>query len=176
ARAREDAPSTRAPGGRPLADREHGADGRRRGLRRDRALVPGPRRPEPDLAREGDRERLPARGDLLGSVVGDRPAGRARRARHPGLQPHRAGARGRAQPAPAGSAPRRADLPAAAARRPERRVAVSALLAVEDLHAWFELPGGGALHAVQGVSLSVARGERLGLVGESGCGKTTTAL
>src|SRR5205085_11956657 len=99
-----------------------------------------------------------------------------RRTRHPGLQPHRAGARGRAQPAPAGGAPRRAHLPAAAAHRPERRVAVSALLAVEDLHVWFELPGGGELHAVQGVSLSIARGERLGLVGESGCGKTTTAL
>jgi oligopeptide/dipeptide ABC transporter ATP-binding protein len=53
---------------------------------------------------------------------------------------------------------------------------VSGLLEVEDLHVWFELPGGDELHAVQGVSLAVDRGERLGLVGESGCGKTTTAL
>jgi len=53
---------------------------------------------------------------------------------------------------------------------------VSALLETEDLQVWFDLPRGGTLHAVQGVSLGLERGERLGLVGESGCGKTTTAL
>ena len=53
---------------------------------------------------------------------------------------------------------------------------MSALLEVEDLHVWFDLAGGGELHAVQGVSLSLEAGDRLGLVGESGCGKTTTAL
>ena len=53
---------------------------------------------------------------------------------------------------------------------------IPALLEVEDLNVWFDLPNGGTLHAVQGVSFSVAAGMRLGLVGESGCGKTTSIL
>jgi oligopeptide/dipeptide ABC transporter ATP-binding protein len=53
---------------------------------------------------------------------------------------------------------------------------VTALLQVEDLQVWFDLPEGGELHAVQGVSVAIEPGERLGLVGESGCGKTTTVL
>ncbi len=53
---------------------------------------------------------------------------------------------------------------------------MTALLEVEDLHVWFDLPHGRELHAVQGVSFGVDRGERLGLVGESGSGKTTTIL
>ena len=51
-----------------------------------------------------------------------------------------------------------------------------ALLEVEDLHVWFDLPNGKQLHAVQGVSFSIDAGTRLGMVGESGCGKTTTIL
>ncbi len=52
----------------------------------------------------------------------------------------------------------------------------SPVLRVDDLHVWFDLPHGQELHAVQGVSLELAAGERFGLVGESGCGKTTTIL
>jgi peptide/nickel transport system ATP-binding protein len=50
------------------------------------------------------------------------------------------------------------------------------LLTVSDLHVWFDLPGGGLLHAVRGIEFSVDEGERFGLVGESGCGKTTAIL
>ncbi len=50
------------------------------------------------------------------------------------------------------------------------------LLDVRDLHVWFDLPRGGELHAVQGLSFSLDPGERMGLVGESGCGKTTSIL
>ena len=49
------------------------------------------------------------------------------------------------------------------------------VLHIENLHVWFDLPQG-ELHAVQGVSLALQSGERLGLVGESGCGKTTAML
>ena len=50
------------------------------------------------------------------------------------------------------------------------------LLVVEDLDVWFELSGGRELHAVRGVDFTLERGERMGLVGESGCGKTTAIL
>jgi oligopeptide/dipeptide ABC transporter ATP-binding protein len=55
------------------------------------------------------------------------------------------------------------------------------LLEVEDLHVWFDLPHssrhqGGQVHAAAGVSFALDEGERFGLVGESGCGKTTTIL
>ena len=53
---------------------------------------------------------------------------------------------------------------------------MSALLEIRDLHVWFDLPRGAELHAVQGVSFALEPGDRMGLVGESGCGKTTTIL
>jgi oligopeptide/dipeptide ABC transporter ATP-binding protein len=49
------------------------------------------------------------------------------------------------------------------------------LLQVEDLRLAFDLAGG-TVHPVDGVSFSIARGETLALVGESGCGKSLTSL
>ncbi|MCC8058870.1 ATP-binding cassette domain-containing protein, partial [Cloacibacillus sp.] len=47
------------------------------------------------------------------------------------------------------------------------------ILEVKELKKYFSTPKG-TLHAVDGVSFSVGRGKTLGLVGESGCGKSTT--
>jgi oligopeptide/dipeptide ABC transporter ATP-binding protein len=49
------------------------------------------------------------------------------------------------------------------------------LLEVDDLRTYFETRSGD-VHAVDGVSFSVDRGKTLGIVGESGCGKSVTAL
>ena len=49
------------------------------------------------------------------------------------------------------------------------------LLRVEDLKVYFPI-GKAVVRAVDGVSLTVSAGETLGLVGESGCGKSTTGL
>ncbi|ODT00809.1 MAG: methionine ABC transporter ATP-binding protein [Gemmatimonadetes bacterium SCN 70-22] len=53
--------------------------------------------------------------------------------------------------------------------------APSPLLRVENLRTWFHTPAGIA-RAVDGVSFTIARGETVGVVGESGCGKSVTAL
>jgi peptide/nickel transport system ATP-binding protein/oligopeptide transport system ATP-binding protein len=59
---------------------------------------------------------------------------------------------------------------------------VSALVEVRDLVKHFPITKGiifqkrvGAVQAVDGVSLDIERGETLGIVGETGCGKSTTA-
>src|SRR5262245_44718049 len=52
---------------------------------------------------------------------------------------------------------------------------MSALLAVDDLRTYFATEAGDA-KAVDGVSFSIGAGKTLAVVGESGCGKTVTAL
>ena len=47
------------------------------------------------------------------------------------------------------------------------------LLEVKDLKKYFDVKGGAKLHAVDGISFKLEAGKTLGVVGESGCGKTT---
>ena len=57
----------------------------------------------------------------------------------------------------------------------EQATATSRVLEVEDLQTYFYTRGG-LVKAVDGVSFSLARGATLAIVGESGCGKSVTAL
>ncbi|MFN7288433.1 MAG: ATP-binding cassette domain-containing protein, partial [Burkholderiales bacterium] len=57
------------------------------------------------------------------------------------------------------------------------------ILSVRDLKVHFPVHKGvivqkqvATVHAVDGISFDLRRGETLGLVGESGCGKSTTGL
>ena len=49
------------------------------------------------------------------------------------------------------------------------------ILAIENLHVQFETYAG-TIHAVNGLSFELYPGEMLGLVRESGCGKSVTGL
>ncbi len=67
-----------------------------------------------------------------------------------------------------------------AAARPGRRTDGKALLEVDHLKIYFPVKAGllidrkvGQVHAVDDVSFALQEGETLGIVGESGCGKTT---
>ena len=59
--------------------------------------------------------------------------------------------------------------------RPLTDSAADGVLNVVDLRVYYDTPEG-VVKAVDGVTFSLRRGERLALVGESGCGKTTLAM
>ena len=68
-----------------------------------------------------------------------------------------------------------AELVPESQRRRNRGELGETLLEVKDLHTSFRTTDG-VVQAVTGVDFSVRRGEILGLVGESGCGKSVTSL
>ena len=77
--------------------------------------------------------------------------------------------------------PTRAAESTAAGTAPARTTAQDTLVRVEGLKMYFPITDGiilqrqvGAIKAVDGLDFTVRRGETLGLVGESGCGKSTT--
>jgi len=61
------------------------------------------------------------------------------------------------------------------AAEPNRTPSDAPLLRIENLRTQFSTENG-TITAVDGVSFSIPRGETLGVVGESGCGKSVTAL
>ncbi len=60
--------------------------------------------------------------------------------------------------------------------RPAQPPTSDVVLAVRDLSVAFPAPDGGQMTVVQDVSFDIKRGEAVGVVGESGCGKTITGL
>src|SRR5829696_488174 len=115
-----------------------------------RARCPEPRRGR-RLPRRGDGRRRPRRGPAGAAAALRR--GLLRRLRR---RPRRAQARSRAP-----------------GRRGERMT--EPLLDIRGLKTHFATDDG-IVHAVDGVDLAIGRGETVGVVGESGCGKTITAM
>ncbi len=66
-------------------------------------------------------------------------------------------------------------VPARSRSLPKQAVPGAPLLVVENLKTHFRMDSG-TVRAVDGVSFRLDAGEALGIAGESGCGKTTTAL
>ena len=57
---------------------------------------------------------------------------------------------------------------------PGARTPADAVVSVQNLHVEFKTPLG-KVNALNGVNFDVPRGKVLGIVGESGCGKSVTA-
>ena len=57
----------------------------------------------------------------------------------------------------------------------DRKAAAAPVLELQDVHVEFDTRGGVA-HVLDGIGFALAPGETLGIVGESGCGKSMTAL
>lgn len=55
-----------------------------------------------------------------------------------------------------------------------RHEASPVILEIADLHTWFTTPAG-AVHAVNGIDLKLRAGQRMAIIGESGCGKSVLA-
>ena len=121
------------------------------------------RHPQPEVRRRGD-DRPPGADPIA------RGRGRTRIARDPSeARPPSATRR------PLGDARPRRSAAGASGRCRSRPIPGAPLLVVEDLRTHFKLESGW-VKAVDGVSFRLDDGEALGLAGESGCGKTTTAL
>src|SRR5690606_5975386 len=134
------------------ADHAAGRGGDRDGVH---AVLPRPGLAGRDLLGRHPAGRPQRRGDQLRHVVVHGPAGAGHRAGRPLLHAVRARPGGRVQPQAPG--------------------APMTLLEVEDLTVSYRIAGGEA-PAVRGVSFSLDPGSKLGVAGESGCGKSTVAL
>src|SRR3989449_887216 len=146
---------------RGAAHRVGGAGDRARDAARGGAVVPGDRRAAPrrELGQH-DRGRPGPAHDRAVDLPG--PGARHRRG---GDVPQRRGGRAPRRPRSA----RGGDVTQPGGNAP--------LLAVRDLKTYFVTGrGGGTARAVDGVSFELYPGETLGIVGESGCGKTVTSL